>query len=101
MKGNMDWEYGLGLLRILEIVRNFKKNIRVYQASTSELYGSSVNEDGSQSEETPLKPNSPYAVSKLLALEISRVYRESYGMFICNGTLFNHESPLRGLEFVL
>ncbi len=91
---------GLGLLRILEIVRNFNKNIRVYQASTSELYGSSVNEDGSQSEDTPLKPNSPYAVSKLLALEISRVYRESYGMFICNGMLFNHESPLRGLEFV-
>jgi len=91
---------GLALMRILEIVRNFNKNIRIYQASTSELYGSSVGENGSQAEDTPLKPNSPYAVSKLFALEISRVYRESYGMFVCNGMLFNHESPLRGLEFV-
>tara|TARA_Y100000310_G_scaffold344508_1_gene457637 strand:- start:218 stop:1282 length:1065 start_codon:yes stop_codon:yes gene_type:complete len=91
---------GLGLLRILEVVRNFNRNIKVYQASTSELYGSSVNEMGTQDENTPLKPNSPYAVSKLFALEISRIYRQSYGMFVCNGMLFNHESPLRGLEFV-
>jgi len=91
---------GVGLLRILEIVRSFDRSIRIYQASTSELYGSSCDEDGTQKETTILKPNSPYAVAKLFALEISRVYRESYGMFISNGILFNHESPLRGLEFV-
>jgi GDPmannose 4,6-dehydratase len=91
---------GLALLRILEIVRNFNKNIRIYQASTSELYGNSCGPDGVQNEETPFKPNSPYAVAKLFALEISRNYREAYGMFVSNGILFNHESPLRGLEFV-
>ncbi len=94
---------GIALLRILEIVRKFNSKIRIYQASTSELYGDSVNflhKDKSQNELTPFKPNSPYAVSKLIALELARVYRESYGMFVCNGILFNHESPLRGLEFV-
>tara|TARA_Y100000310_G_C20646062_1_gene796644 strand:+ start:716 stop:1783 length:1068 start_codon:yes stop_codon:yes gene_type:complete len=90
----------LGVLRILEAVRSFNKNIKVYQASTSELYGSSVSPEFTQSEDTPFKPNSPYAASKLFSYEIVRIYRESYGMFVSNGILFNHESPLRGLEFV-
>lgn len=89
-----------GLLRILEIVRNFNKNIKVYQASTSELYGDACHENCIQNETTPFKPNSPYALSKLFSFELARIYRESYGMFVCNGILFNHESPLRGLEFV-
>jgi len=91
---------GLSLLRILEIVRNFNPLIKVYQASTSELYGSSMGIDNSQNETTPFKPNSPYALSKLFSFELARIYRESYGIFVCNGILFNHESPLRGLEFV-
>ncbi|MEK6871724.1 MAG: GDP-mannose 4,6-dehydratase [Nanoarchaeota archaeon] len=94
---------GVALLRILEIVRKFNPKIKIYQASTSELYGNSltkVGEEKSQNELTPFKPNSPYAIAKLIALELVRVYRESYGMFVSNGILFNHESPLRGLEFV-
>ena len=91
---------GLALLRILEIVRKFNPKIKIYQASTSELYGDSCSQDGTQNELTPFKPNSPYAVAKLFALEIARNYRESYGIFVSNGILFNHESPLRGLEFV-
>ena len=91
---------GVALLRILEIVRKFNPRIKIYQASTSELYGDSVDLAGSQNEETKFKPNSPYAVAKLFAFELSRIYRESYGMFVSNGILFNHESELRGLEFV-
>lgn len=94
---------GLALLKILEIVRKFNPRIRIYQASTSELYGDSITvegEDKSQNELTPFKPNSPYALSKLFAFELGRIYRESYGIFVSNGILFNHESPLRGLEFV-
>lgn len=90
----------LGVLRILEAVRLHNKSIKIYQASTSELYGSSVSSELTQTEDTPFKPNSPYAASKLFSFEIARIYRESYGMFISNGILFNHESPLRGLEFV-
>ena len=91
---------GVGLLRIIEIVRNFNPKIKIYQASTSELFGDSCDNDGTQKEETTFRPNSPYALSKLVSFEIVRIYRESYGMFACNGILFNHESPLRGLEFV-
>ncbi|MEK6898212.1 MAG: GDP-mannose 4,6-dehydratase [Nanoarchaeota archaeon] len=91
---------GLGFLRILEIVRKFNPSIKVYQASTSELYGDSVNDHDSQNEETPFKPNSPYALPKLFSYELARIYRNAYGIFVCNGILFNHESPLRGLEFV-
>ncbi len=91
---------GVALLKILEIVRKFNPKIRVYQASTSELYGDSVDSTGSQNELTPFKPNSPYALAKLIAFEAARIYRESYGIFVCNGILFNHESELRGLEFV-
>jgi GDPmannose 4,6-dehydratase len=91
----------LGLLRILESVRQSKHRhqMRVYQASTSELYGDTT---GSikQNEVTPFRPKSPYATAKLYAYWISRNYRDSYGMFICNGILFNHESPRRGVEFI-
>ncbi|MEK6880695.1 MAG: GDP-mannose 4,6-dehydratase, partial [Nanoarchaeota archaeon] len=66
----------------------------------SELYGDSGNINETQNENTIFKPNSPYAVSKLFSFEMARVYRGSYGIFVCNGILFNHESPLRGLEFV-
>lgn len=92
---------GLGLLRILECIRTSpsKDKYRIYQASTSELYGDTTGY-AMQSETTPFRPRSPYATAKLYAYWISRNYRESYGMFICNGILFNHESPRRGAEFV-
>lgn len=89
---------GSGATRILEIIRHLKKDIRFYQASTSELYGSMV--ATSQNEETRFWPNSPYATAKLLSFHNTRIYREAYGLFACNGILFNHESPLRGMEFV-
>lgn len=95
--GNAD---GLGTLRILEAVRllNLEKKTRIYQASTSELYG--LVQEVPQSETTPFYPRSPYAVAKLYAYWITVNYREAYGMFACNGILFNHESPLRGETFV-
>jgi GDPmannose 4,6-dehydratase len=91
----------LGLLRILECVRQSKhrEKMRVYQASTSELYGDTTGY-AMQSETTPFRPRSPYATAKLYAFWISRNYRDSYGMFISNGILFNHESPRRGVEFI-
>ena len=91
---------GIGTLRILEAVRilGLEKKCRIYQASTSELYGK-VRETP-QSESTPFYPRSPYGVAKLYAYWITVNYREAYGMFACNGILFNHESPLRGETFV-
>jgi len=91
----------LGLLRILECVRQStnRNKMRIYQASTSELYGDTTGYP-IQSETTPFRPKSPYATAKLYAYWISRNYRDSYGMFICNGILFNHESPRRGVEFI-
>jgi GDPmannose 4,6-dehydratase len=91
----------LGLLRILECVRQSKhrEKMRVYQASTSELYGDTTGHT-TQSETTPFRPKSPYATAKLYAHWISKNYRDSYNMFISNGILFNHESPRRGVEFV-
>jgi GDPmannose 4,6-dehydratase len=91
----------LGLLRILECIRSSpsKDKYRIYQASTSELYGDTTGY-ALQSETTPFRPRSPYATAKLYAYWIARNYRDSYGMFICNGILFNHESPRRGVEFV-
>lgn len=91
---------GIGTLRILEAVRllGLTKKTRVYQASTSELYG--LVQAVPQSETTPFYPRSPYAVAKLYAYWITVNYREAYGMFACNGILFNHESPLRGETFV-
>ncbi len=88
----------MGVLRLLEAVRTLGGRCRFYQASTSELFGK-VRETP-QTEETPFHPRSPYAVAKLFGHWITRNYRESYDMFACSGILFNHESPLRGLEFV-
>ncbi len=91
---------GIGTLRILEAVRllDLEKKTRIYQASTSELYG--LVQEVPQSENTPFYPRSPYAVAKLYAYWITVNYREAYGMYACNGILFNHESPLRGETFV-
>ncbi|PMD90714.1 GDP-mannose 4,6-dehydratase [Siphonobacter sp. BAB-5405] len=91
---------GIGTLRILEAVRilGLEKKTKIYQASTSELYG--LVQAVPQSETTPFYPRSPYAVAKLYGYWITVNYREAYGMFACNGILFNHESPLRGETFV-
>jgi GDPmannose 4,6-dehydratase len=91
---------GIGILRILEAVRllGFTKKTKIYQASTSELYG--LVQEVPQSEKTPFYPRSPYAVAKLYGYWITVNYREAYGMFAANGILFNHESPLRGETFV-
>jgi GDPmannose 4,6-dehydratase len=89
---------GLGTLRILEAVRLLKLNTKIYQASTSELYGKI--QQIPQNEKTPFYPRSPYAVAKIYAYWISVNYREAYDMFISNGILFNHESPVRGETFV-
>jgi GDPmannose 4,6-dehydratase len=89
-----------GALRLLEAIRilGLEKKTRFYQASTSELYGKVM--EVPQSETTPFYPRSPYAVAKLYAFWITKNYREAYGMYACNGILFNHESPLRGETFV-
>ena len=91
---------GLGTLRLLEAVRilGLTEKTRIYQASTSELYG--LVQQVPQSETTPFYPRSPYAVAKLYGYWITVNYREAYGMYACNGILFNHESPLRGETFV-
>ena len=91
---------GLGALRILEAIRvlGFEKRTRFYQASTSELYGDV--QEVPQKETTPFYPRSPYGAAKLYAYWITVNYREAYGMYACNGILFNHESPLRGETFV-
>ncbi|MFC1994386.1 GDP-mannose 4,6-dehydratase [Chloroflexota bacterium] len=89
---------GLGVTRVLEAVRQINPKIKFYQASTSELYGN--NKSSIQTEDTPFQPSSPYAAAKLYGHWITSIYRKAYGIFACNGILFNHESPLRGLEFV-
>ncbi len=95
--GNAD---GLGTLRLLEAIRllGLEKKTRIYQASTSELYGKA--QEVPQNETTPFYPRSPYAVAKMYAYWITVNYREAYGIFACNGILFNHESPIRGETFV-
>lgn len=100
--GNVD---GLGTLRILEAVRllSLENKTRIYQASTSELYGGmpeNKNNKGFYDENSPFYPRSPYGVAKLYAFWITKNYREAYKMFACNGILFNHESPRRGETFV-
>ena len=90
---------GVGTIRLLEAVRQSGLPIRFYQASTSELFGG-LPETAPQSEATPFYPKSPYGAAKLYSFWITKNYRESYGMFACNGILFNHESPRRGEEFV-
>ena len=91
---------GMGTLRILEAVRllGMERNVRIYQASTSELYG--LVQEIPQRETTPFYPRSPYGVAKLYGYWITKNYRESYGMYACTGILFNHESPRRGETFV-
>src|SRR3989338_8910766 len=89
---------GLGVLRILEVLRTIKPDTRFYQASTSEMFGKV--QAIPQNEETPFYPRSPYGVAKLFGHWITVNYRESYNMFTCSGILFNHESHLRGIEFV-
>jgi GDPmannose 4,6-dehydratase len=88
----------LGPLNILNALKTHSANTKFYQASTSEMYGNS--DGGKQNETTPFHPRSPYGVSKLYAHWITVNFRESYGLFACSGILFNHESPLRGREFV-
>jgi len=100
--GNVD---GLGTLRILEAVRilGLEKKTRIYQASTSELYGGlaeNKNERGFYDEKSPFYPRSPYGVAKIYGFWITKNYREAYDMYACNGILFNHESPRRGETFV-
>ena len=89
---------GLGALRMLESIREFGRDVKYYQASSSEMFGRMV--ENPARETTPFYPRSPYGVSKLYAHWITKNYRESYGMFNCSGILFNHESERRGLEFV-
>jgi GDPmannose 4,6-dehydratase len=89
---------GIGVTRVLEVIREINRKIKFYQASTSELFGRG--DTKTQDENSPFKPASPYAAAKLYGYWITKMYREGYGIFACNGILFNHESPLRGLEFV-
>ena len=89
---------GLGVTRVLEAIRQVNPDIRMYQASSSEMFGKV--QETPQTETTPFYPRSPYGVAKVYGYWITINYRESYDIFACNGILFNHESPLRGLEFV-
>jgi GDPmannose 4,6-dehydratase len=91
---------GLGTLNLLESVKLIKPGTKIYQASSSEMFGNSIDSDGYQRETTPMNPVSPYGCAKVFSYNICRNYRNSYGMFISNGILFNHESPRRGTNFV-
>ena len=91
---------GIGTLNMLEAVKLVNKDIRVYQASSSEMYGNNIDDDSFQRETTPMDPVSPYGCAKVFSYNICRNYRHSYDMFISNGILFNHESPRRGTNFV-
>ena len=88
----------MGVLRLLEVIRLFSHKSKFYQASSSEMFGKTYN--NIQNEETILKPRSPYAVSKVFGHHMTQNYREAYNLFACSGILFNHESPLRGHDFV-
>jgi GDPmannose 4,6-dehydratase len=91
---------GGGTLAVLEAVRKFSPNSKIYHAATSEMFGNSIDDDGYQRETTRLTPVSPYGCSKLYAHTLCHNYRNAYNMFICSGILFNHESPRRGINFV-
>ena len=91
---------GLGTLNLLEAVKLIDPTIKIYQASSSEMFGNSIDSDGYQRETTPMNPVSPYGCAKVFSYNICRNYRNSYGMKIWNGILFNHESPRRGTNFV-
>jgi GDPmannose 4,6-dehydratase len=91
-------EGGMATLRLLEIVRDQSPGAKFYHASTSEIFGNAS--ESPQTEETPMRPTSPYGCAKAFATQLARVYRQSYGMFVCNGILYNHESPRRGENFV-
>jgi len=91
-------EAGMATLRLLEIVRDQSPSVKFYHASTSEIFGNAS--ESPQTEETPMRPTSPYGCAKAFATQLARVYRQSYGMFACNGILYNHESPRRGENFV-
>ena len=91
---------GLGVLNVLEACRLVCPKTKIYQASSSEMFGNCVDSDGYQRETTPMRPVSPYGCAKVFAYNIGRNYRHSYDMFVANGILFNHESPRRGSNFV-
>tara|TARA_R110002020_G_scaffold183402_1_gene379728 strand:+ start:42 stop:1028 length:987 start_codon:yes stop_codon:yes gene_type:complete len=91
---------GIGTLNLLEAARLIKPDAKIYQAASSEMFGNSIDEDGFQRETTVMNPVSPYGCAKVFSYNICRNYRNSYGMFISNGILFNHESPRRGSNFV-
>jgi len=91
---------GIGALNILEAVKLIKPDCKIYQASSSEMFGNSIDPDGFQRETTPMNPVSPYGCAKVFAYNISRNYRHSYNIFVSNRILFNHESPRRGTNFV-
>jgi len=91
-------EAGMATLRLLEIVRSQPQPLRLYHASSSEIFGNTS--EVPQTESAPLRPTSPYGCAKAFATQVARVYRESYGLFVCNGILYNHESPRRGENFV-
>ena len=90
----------IGVMNLLEAMRLICPNARMYQASSSEMFGNNIDEDGYQRETTPMDPVSPYGCSKLFGHNLVRNYRNSYGLFASNGILFNHESPRRGTNFV-
>lgn len=91
---------GIGVLNLLEAVKEINPKIKIYQASSSEMFGNAVDVDGFQRETTPMHPVSPYGCAKVFGYNIGVNYRNSYGMFVSNGILFNHESPRRGTNFV-
>jgi GDPmannose 4,6-dehydratase len=91
-------EIGMATLRLLEIARDQLEPVKIYHASSSEIFGNAT--ESPQGETAPLLPSSPYGCAKAFATQLARVYRDSYGLFVCNGILYNHESPRRGENFV-